>query len=654
MRNKKKNQLFDLPEVYHKSHAKSAVKISAFVLLFLFGFSLWATDSLNFHLRPMISNEPKMLRVFSPSTVQKGTSVEFTVECWDYCERLACDYSGSVHLSSMRENPNSPDKLISADANFPITRYDFIPSGMAQGFVEAYRIPWGDGGMKKMSVTFNEPGIHYIIAKDEELGIIAYSNPIMVFEGKPEYNLFWGDIHGHTSKCDGSGYLDQVLYYAKNVACLDFCSITTHDQFINALVAPLGWQVNWEHTKWVVNEWNKKDNFVTLQAHEWRGNFVKTGDPRGDRIIYSRSSELPFFSGADERYNDDDKLHAALKDWMAEKEERKVMTIHHHPPHTLMGLRTDWSYYDPELTRLVEIYSVHGSSEMHRAQGNEVPLIGGTKEPTIMEIDKPGYHIRDALAMGYHIGIMASGDSHDGHIGHSISHTEARHLWQPPLSWGAFPNHMFRCHHWQQNGMIGVFSSNLTRETIFDAMWNRACYATKGTSRPLVDFKINGNRPGDSESIITLSEANQERTIEITAAAGGGDGNFLRKIEIIRNNEVWKSYDYEDKFQRIAHITLSDNDPIQGINYWEYANINATDEPYFKNGTYYINEDADIGKENPEEYSTNGETFYYVKVYTDGSDYYDEMYNYYTFSGQNTIPRGDDVAWVGPIWVKNP
>jgi len=640
--------LLEVPKIYRDSSKKKVSKYGLILILFSLGFYLWALDPVNFNWRPLLKNDPGTLRAFAPTIVEEGESVEFTVECWDYVERLSAGYQGTVEFSCVMEKPGSNGTLISVDADFSTNSYTFQPSSISQGIIEAYRFPWGDQGMKKFQVKFSEPGIHYIVVEDKNLNMKAYSNPIVVFENEPEDFLFWGDIHGHSSKCDGSGDLDTVFYYAKNIACLDFASITTHDHFVNALVSPVGWTLNWEHTKWVVEQWNLKEDFVTLQGHEWRGNFLSSGNTLGDRVIYSRTSEVPFFSGADKDYETEKLLNNALKDWMEGKEGRKVMTIHHHPPHTLSGMKSDWSYFDPELTRLVEMYSVHGSSEMSEEQGNQYPIVGGNIEPQIMETDEPGYHIRDALSMGYHIGFMASGDSHDGHIGHSISHTEARHLWQAPLSYTAYPNHMFRCHHYQQNGLIAIFAPKLSRGDIFDAMWDRAVYATKGISRPYINFTINGTRVGEYDSILEVPSTNSNRLVRLDIAAGGGDKNYLKTIEIIKNNELWKHIDLKGEKRRIYHGSWLDNETIQGIDYWNYTNEDPEDHK--KGEKYYITEEADIGVKSPDELSTQGEDFYYVKVYTEGSEYYDDIFDYYN---RELIPRGDDLAWVGPIWVKS-
>lgn len=581
----------------------------------------------------MLNNKAVALRIFAPTTVVVNEEFEFTVEAWDYCERLSCGYAGTIELEATSGNPV-----------FTYESYTFQPSGIDQGFIEAYRIPFGDGGMKKLKMKFGSSGIHYITISDGNC--IGYSNPIVVSSSEPTKRLYWGDIHGHTSRCDGSGYLDQVYYYAKEVACLDFAAISTHDHFVNAFNLAYAWRLLWADTKAKCNYWNQPENgFVTFQSYEYRGEFVDLGgNSVGDSVIYSRGDDIPYFSGAQKEFNTPNLLYKNLAGWSAQT-GTKVMTIPHHPPYLLHGMRQDWSYFNSSFTHLAEIYSVHGSSEINESEGNIFPLLGGRRgEKT--EVEKPGYYIKDALAMGHHIGFMASGDAHDGHLGHSISHTEARHLWQPPLSWSAYANHMFRCNHWRPNGLIAVYANNLTREGIYDAMWSRSCYGMKGVSRIYVDFKVNGKTIGDDESIISIANKDTPRTITFTAASGGGDeGNVLESIQIIKNNKVIKNYTQDDfgEDTRVFLGSYTDNEEIKGISY-NYG-IDKED------GKYYITEEADIGSTRAE-MSTKGEDFYYLKVFTTGSDYYTnpELYPQ-TVWGDYYVPKGGDMAWIGPIWV---
>ena len=84
-----------------------------------------------------------------------------------------------------------------------------------------------------------------------------------------------------------------------------------------------------------------------------------------------------------------------------------------------------------------------------------------------------------SLKYGLKVGFMASGDSHDGHIGHSISHTAPIIYCKDPYhGWVAT---FYRTLQHYPNGMTAVFASSLTRESVYDALWDRNCYAVKGS-----------------------------------------------------------------------------------------------------------------------------------------------------------------------------
>lgn len=621
----------NVPSVYRISSKKQqAVRKLGLTLIFSLLLAGWACDPVNITFEPLVNNSAVQIRGFIPSTAVVGEEITLTVEAWDYSERLACNYHGEVSFSCVTDpSADLPDK------------YSFKPSGISQGVIEANRIPWGDQGYKKFKVCFNQPGFHYINITDGQH--TALSNPIRVYENEPPMRLYWGDIHWHSSFCDGSGYLTQLYKTAKNIACLDFAAVTTHDHFIHG-TSPLGlYPALWKTQKEITNSWNRPENgFVTMLSYEWRGEFVDLdGNFVGDRIVYSRGDDVPNFSGLHRDYDSEAEFNDALRAW-SESHDTKVMTIPHHPPHSMWGLTTDWSTVEPDMTRLVEIYSVHGCSETLATEDNLFPIVNGLEYPEVsMQTDR-GYTVRDAIQMGHRIGFMASSDGHEGHPGHTLSHTPARHLVQQPYSYSALP-HQFRCHHWRPNGLIAVKSPSLTRENIWDSMYNRSVYAVKGISRPWINFTINGNAVGASNnSELTVQTATSERTISLDIAAGGGDENYITNVTIFKNNQIFSDV-YFDVSQKRQFYTMviSDTEPVSGMSY--ASNMVERD------GKYYIHDNAD----NPmdlDDVDTDGADVYYLRVTFSGSKYYTGQR--YSDPNVTYLPRGSDQAWVGPFWVE--
>jgi hypothetical protein len=118
----------------------------------------------------------------------------------------------------------------------------------------------------------------------------------------------------------------------------------------------------------------------------------------------------------------------------------------------------DWSIpSDRERESVVEICSIHGSSE---APGVE----RGIYRPV------PAGMVRHALNLGHRLGILASGDTHDGHPG--------RRTLEAPV-----------------NGLAAFRAGARTREAVWDALRERGVYGTSGP-RILLATSWGGVQPG--------------------------------------------------------------------------------------------------------------------------------------------------------------
>lgn len=142
----------------------------------------------------------------------------------------------------------------------------------------------------------------------------------------------------------------------------------------------------------------------------------------------------------------------------------------------------DWRVKYPETVRVVEIHSVHASFEWfgkyYLSSGNKVGFVGGS-------------------------------DSHSGNPGLS-----------PPTGVRA------------TSGLGAIFSAKLSRESLWQSLWDRSCYATTG-ERIYLDITADGSSMG---SEISTHEIDRLRF----TAAGTAPLNL---VQLIRNGEVYKSYD---------------------------------------------------------------------------------------------------------------
>ena len=93
----------------------------------------------------------------------------------------------------------------------------------------------------------------------------------------------------------------------------------------------------------------------------------------------------------------------------------------------------------------------------------------------------------------------------------------------------------------------------LTRDDLWEALWNRRTYVTTG-ARILLDFTVNGRTMGS-----TLPECEKAEIYGFVAAAGE-----LAGIDIVRDGEVCKSFDGNGK--RLMRVNFTDS-PSGGYYY---------------------------------------------------------------------------------------
>jgi hypothetical protein len=186
----------------------------------------------------------------------------------------------------------------------------------------------------------------------------------------------------------------------------------------------------------------------------------------------------------------------------------------------------DWSIPPGSKEFLVEICSIHGSSEYYGCEA-------GIYHP------KEGHFVRDALSLGYKLGILASGDTHDGHPGQ-------RSLNAPVT------------------GLMGVYATELTRDAIWDALRKRQVYGTSGP-KIILNFRV-GDSPMGSEINWQKSMGALPLVLRTVCC------DDIHRVEIIRNGIPIFLETGEKIGGVFAIFLIEDPEPPEGTS-WYYARI---------------------------------------------------------------------------------
>ncbi len=341
------------------------------------------------------------------------------------------------------------------------------------GLPASYTFTAKDSGAHRF--IFRGEGIERfrIAAEDEAAGISGLSNFIQSTPLDDRYSLFFADLHGHSNLSDGTGTPEDYFRYARDVSGLDVAALTDHDA--HGLL-PLDEHPNlFARIKQASKSANKPGRFVTFPGYEW------TNWTFGHMHVlfkYEAAARIESMR----RRTTPEKLWKALPPGNA-------ITIPHHPGGGPIPF--DWNHYDRRFMPLVEITSIHGSSAYL-----------GT--PRMIYRPVPGHFVKAALARGYPLGILGSGDTHNGHPGQGDR--------KAPTS-----------------GLAGIFATELTRDAVWDALKHRRVFATSGP-RICLSFSVAGTLMGGD------LDAPVGSTLPYAGTVYGSER--IEKIEIVRNGEV--------------------------------------------------------------------------------------------------------------------
>ena len=407
--------------------------------------------------------------------------------------------------------------------NFPEPRVNYSTKVNKQPGMVFLPLVKGD---KFTSVKFKKTGMTTITAVIERSTYAG--NRLEVQDEKASFNLYFGDLHGHSLGSDGLHPPEEYFAYGREISGLDVCVLTDHGECIYAEN-----KYNWDYLIKAAEEAHKSGEFITFPAFEW------THGGWGHRCVYyldaKSAFEAGYFNSCNEESNSPDKLYALV---------RKAQPIII-PHHTMAVYK--WEVHDPELEPLVEIYSMWGSSEY---PGN----------PLWQLKLKEGSPVSQALDLGYQLGFVGSGDNHHGQPAQGLTQSKFIQLNHP-------------------NGLAGVWAKQLTREAIWEALKARRTFATTG-ARIFVDFAINDQPMGS----IIPSSGNDECRWEVRGT------DRMESLEIVTNGNktVYSMTDINsDEFR--GNFTIMPTEETQAKTSFYYLRIKQADNNWAWTSPVWIN-----------------------------------------------------------------
>ncbi|HYL38013.1 MAG TPA: DUF3604 domain-containing protein [Bryobacteraceae bacterium] len=319
-------------------------------------------------------------------------------------------------------------------------------------------IPAGSEGLVVLKdLHIDQPGVYRFGVRSLDRKFTAKSNPIWV-EQNPAARVYWGETHAHSGFSEGMGSIDRFYSWARDDARLDFAGLSEHDIWLD--------DSEWRTMNDAVRRYTDPGRFVAFLAYEWTTNRTFGGhhnvffrSPGRDRVPTQMAYNLSL-------------LYQGLRSKYLTKD---VLVI----PHAHQA--GDWRRSDPELERLVEIASMHGTFEWF---GN--------------------YYLRQ----GYEVGFVGASDDHRTRPGYS----------------GGMPNGSLQT----MNSLVAVRARQKGSDEIFDALRDRATYAASDAQRILLDFQLNDQPAGQR---IPYSD---DRRIH----ARFSGTSPLDRVEVIKNGEV--------------------------------------------------------------------------------------------------------------------
>jgi len=291
----------------------------------------------------LIPDAPTRLLAIASSTLAADEDMEVLVRCVDRFGNTAPRFDDPVRIAPVQGLATPADVRLGS-------------AGGAYALVTCRRE--GDLPARRIRVA--------VLDRDGQAA--ARSNPIEVNLPAGEYRIFWGDLHAHTNLEQGLESPDFLYQYARDQEKLDFLAHVEHQFSTRSRWTGKHYKTwrggmpdvaaynadTWEYRKELMRKYAVPGRFVPLLGLEWAHNIyghmnVYYGDLDGPNCF-----PLSFW----DRGETPASVYRLLDGHDA------IIVPHHASAPVGTGKEGvwwatsgyDWTYFDPRLTRLVEIY----------------------------------------------------------------------------------------------------------------------------------------------------------------------------------------------------------------------------------------------------------------------------------------------------------
>lgn len=338
------------------------------------------------------------------------------------------------------------------------------------------------------NLYFNEAGIYTLHLENLATKEVYRSAPIKCFL-ENDKQLFWGLLHGESEKFDSTENIENCLRHFRDERALNIFATSC---FESPEETPTE---IWKSICQNIAEINEDERFTAYLGFQWAGEAKEEGVRQ---FLFSKDNKMLL--------RKKDNKASSLKKIYKSFTAKELLSI---PSFTMgKGSHFDFQNFNPEFERVVEIYNAWGSSECSKKEGNSRPISApgrsGTKEAVEGGVLK-------ALLANHRFGFVAGG-------------LDDRGIYQD----------FFDSDQEQYSpGLTAILSKDPTRETVWDAIYNRSCYATTG-ERIIVGIYLAGAPMGQE-----LSTADKPGLLVNRHISGYVAGTQpITKAEIICNGKV--------------------------------------------------------------------------------------------------------------------